>query len=211
MPLWTSSAVQRCQVSNLLAYMGRAAGDMLGQAKIGGTWKNMGNTISRKNTFFGILVESRSWRDRNLKFGPNCDLEVDNLEKNKKIGEAKPSQLLLSTKITHASCQSLNLCTVFRYSAKSVLPQSTERQSLVSKVEADEKSKENEALGEAGETKRKQLLAKKREILVHVPNCQSSQLPVVNVLKHMKKKPKQLGTKKRKIIVQVPSCQCSEP
>ena len=40
-----------------------------------------------------ILVESRSWRDRNLKFGPNCDLEVDNLEKNKKIGEAKPSQI----------------------------------------------------------------------------------------------------------------------
>ena len=29
-----------------------------------------------------ILVESRSWRDRNLKFGSNCDLEVDNLEKN---------------------------------------------------------------------------------------------------------------------------------
>ena len=28
-----------------------------------------------------ILVESRSWRDRNLKFGPNCDLEVNNLEK----------------------------------------------------------------------------------------------------------------------------------
>ena len=27
------------------------------------------------------LVESRSWQDRNLKFGPNCDLEVDNLEK----------------------------------------------------------------------------------------------------------------------------------
>ena len=26
-----------------------------------------------------IIVESRSWRDRNLKFGPNCDLEVDNL------------------------------------------------------------------------------------------------------------------------------------
>ena len=41
----------------------------------------------------GILVESRSWRDRNLKFGPNCDLEVDNLEKNKKFGEAKPSQI----------------------------------------------------------------------------------------------------------------------
>ena len=27
-----------------------------------------------------ILVESMSWRDRNLKFGPNCDLEVDSLE-----------------------------------------------------------------------------------------------------------------------------------
>ena len=40
-----------------------------------------------------LLVESRSWRDRNLKFGPNCDLEVDNLEKNKKFGEAKPSQI----------------------------------------------------------------------------------------------------------------------
>ena len=40
-----------------------------------------------------ILVESRSWRDRNLKFGPNCDLKVDNLEKNKKFGEAKPSQI----------------------------------------------------------------------------------------------------------------------
>ena len=25
-----------------------------------------------------VLVESRSWQDRNLKFGPNCDLEVDN-------------------------------------------------------------------------------------------------------------------------------------
>ena len=30
----------------------------------------------RKITIF--LVESRSWRDWNLKFGPNCDLEVDN-------------------------------------------------------------------------------------------------------------------------------------
>ena len=27
-----------------------------------------------------FLVEIRSWRDRNLKFGPNCDLEVDSLE-----------------------------------------------------------------------------------------------------------------------------------
>ena len=82
---------------------------------------------------------------------------------------------------------------------------------MIKEKEEEENSKEKEAIGEAGETKRKQLLAKKREILVHVPNCQSSQLPVVNVLKHMKKKPKQLGTKKRKIIVQVPSCQCSEP
>ena len=32
--------------------------------------------------YIKILVESRSWRDRNLKFGPNCDLEVENLEKN---------------------------------------------------------------------------------------------------------------------------------
>ena len=30
---------------------------------------------------FDPLVESRSWMDRNLKFGPNCDLEVDDLEK----------------------------------------------------------------------------------------------------------------------------------
>ena len=35
-----------------------------------------------------ILVEIRSWRERNLKFGPNCDLEVDDLEKNQKFGEA---------------------------------------------------------------------------------------------------------------------------
>ena len=26
---------------------------------------------------WNLLVEIRSWRDRNLKFGPNCDLEVD--------------------------------------------------------------------------------------------------------------------------------------
>ena len=31
------------------------------------------------------MVESIIWRDRNLKFGPNYELEVDNLgEKNKK-------------------------------------------------------------------------------------------------------------------------------
>ena len=39
-----------------------------------------------KLDFDNILVESRIWRDRNLKFGPNCDLEVDNLEKNYKFG-----------------------------------------------------------------------------------------------------------------------------
>ena len=33
--------LQPCQVSNLLAYMGGAAGDTLGQSKIGGKWKNM--------------------------------------------------------------------------------------------------------------------------------------------------------------------------
>ena len=38
-------------------------------------------------------MESRSWRDRNLKFGPNCDLEVDNLEKNKKFDSASPRQI----------------------------------------------------------------------------------------------------------------------
>ena len=32
-----------------------------------------------------ILVESMIWRDRNLKFGPNYDLEEDNLEKKLKI------------------------------------------------------------------------------------------------------------------------------
>ena len=47
------------------------------------------------HSFVDILVESRSWRDRNLKFGPNCDLEVDNLEKKLKIwrGEAEPNFL----------------------------------------------------------------------------------------------------------------------
>ena len=29
-----------------------------------------------------LLVESMIWRDRNLKFGPNYDLEEHNLEKN---------------------------------------------------------------------------------------------------------------------------------
>ena len=38
-------------------------------------------------------MESRSWRDRNLKFGPNCDLEVGNLEKNKKFDSASPRQI----------------------------------------------------------------------------------------------------------------------
>ena len=31
------------------------------------------------------MVESIIWRDRNLKFGPNYELEVDNLEKKIKI------------------------------------------------------------------------------------------------------------------------------
>ena len=52
-----------------------------------------GSGSGNLNFWRNILVESRSWRDRNLKFGPNCDLEVDNLEKNKKFGEAKPSQI----------------------------------------------------------------------------------------------------------------------
>ena len=47
-------------------------------------------------------MESRSWRDRNLKFGPNCDLEVDNLEKNKK-GEAEPNFLFFSKLSTSRS------------------------------------------------------------------------------------------------------------
>ena len=34
---------------------------------------------------FLFVVESRSWRDRNLKFGPNCDLEVYNLEEEKNL------------------------------------------------------------------------------------------------------------------------------
>ena len=43
-------------------------------------WKKM----YEKSIFFlkvsKILVESMIWRDRNSKFGPNYDLEVDNLE-----------------------------------------------------------------------------------------------------------------------------------
>ena len=41
-------------------------------------------------------MEIRSWRDRNLKFGPNCDLEVDDSEKKLKIwqGEAEPLELI---------------------------------------------------------------------------------------------------------------------
>ena len=35
-----------------------------------------------------FLVQSMIWQDRNLKFGPNYDLEEDNLE-GKKFGEAK--------------------------------------------------------------------------------------------------------------------------
>ena len=32
-----------------------------------------------------LIVKSMIWRDRNLKFGPNYDLEEDNLEKKLKI------------------------------------------------------------------------------------------------------------------------------
>ena len=35
------------------------------------------NTVPREQEVYHVLVEIRSWRDRNLKFGPNCDLEVD--------------------------------------------------------------------------------------------------------------------------------------
>ena len=50
---------------------------------------HMGPHLGPIGSPFSILVESRSWRDRNLKFGPNCDLEVDNLEKIKKLAWAK--------------------------------------------------------------------------------------------------------------------------
>ena len=43
---------------------------------------NCASAEAQFGTGRGIIVESRSWRDRNLKFGPNCDLEVDNLETN---------------------------------------------------------------------------------------------------------------------------------
>ena len=49
------------------------------QEKIEGAWKNKVEKGADYNRIIQvILVESRSWRDRNLKFGPNCDLEVDN-------------------------------------------------------------------------------------------------------------------------------------
>ena len=45
-----------------------------------GAKRDIENELSNNNIFDknDILVESRSWRDPNLKFGPNCDLEVDN-------------------------------------------------------------------------------------------------------------------------------------
>ena len=55
-------------------------------------WQKISSDICKHSANI-ILVESRSWRDGNFKFGPNCDLEVNNLEKNKKFGEAKPSQI----------------------------------------------------------------------------------------------------------------------
>ena len=48
-----------------------------------------------------ILVESRSWRDRNLKFGPNCDLEVDNLEKIKNLARLRLAKFFIFFQIIH--------------------------------------------------------------------------------------------------------------
>ena len=48
---------------------------------------NIDQCLSEISTCSGkrLLVESMIWRDRNLKFGPNYDLEEDNLEKKIKI------------------------------------------------------------------------------------------------------------------------------
>merc|ERR1719264_1125365 len=35
---------------------------------------NCDNISTSHHIYRKIVVESRSWRDRNLKFGPNCDL-----------------------------------------------------------------------------------------------------------------------------------------
>ena len=58
------------------------------------SWSHMKETLeseaaaNREKFSIGelvLLVESMIWRDRNLKFGPNYDLEEDNLEKILKI------------------------------------------------------------------------------------------------------------------------------
>ena len=45
------------------------------------------------NAWIVFLVESMIWRDRNLKFGPNYDLEVDNLEGGKNLARRIKSYL----------------------------------------------------------------------------------------------------------------------
>ena len=68
------------------------------EGKAGPGFDQTHNYLIRHNNYLIrhtiILVESRSWRDRNLKFGPNCDLEVDNLEKNKKFGARRKIWIL---------------------------------------------------------------------------------------------------------------------
>ena len=38
---------------------------------------------------YNVLVESRSWRDWNSKFGPNCDLEVDNFSGKQELARSE--------------------------------------------------------------------------------------------------------------------------
>ena len=59
-----------------------------------------------------VLVESRSWRDGNLKFGPNCDLEVDNLEKIE----------ILSTRIIHLQ---ITIWAKFKFPSRQLLLSTT--------------------------------------------------------------------------------------
>ena len=71
---------------------------------------------------------------------------------------------------------SISCSTVPRCLARSVLQQTKERISSMCKEEEEEEGKENQA-SVGGETKLKQLGAKKkRKILVQVPSCQCSEL-----------------------------------
>ena len=56
-------------------------GDKVAKGILSKTCKIQGTLMTETK----ILVESMIWRDRNLKFGPNYNLEMDNLEKNLKI------------------------------------------------------------------------------------------------------------------------------